>query len=133
MTVESGRKISILEFLRRQIAGTLSPEDETHMRYPTAISETLGFRVVEIGEGEAAVEVDADPAVHGNQQGTVHGGFLCELADAAAGGGASDAKRPDFDALSGGDMQRGGQGCGGGCEHGDDFARRQGGGALTRV
>ena len=85
MTVESGRKISILEFLRRQIAGTLSPEDETHMRYPTAISETLGFRVVEIGEGEAAVEVDADPAVHGNQQGTVHGGFLCELADAAIG------------------------------------------------
>lgn len=85
MTIEEKRGLSVLEFLRRQIAGTLSPEDGTHMRYPTAISETLGFRIAEIGEGMAVVEVDADPAVHGNQQGTVHGGFLCELADAAIG------------------------------------------------
>lgn len=81
----AGKRISVLEFLRRQVAGTLSPDDETHMRYPTAISETLGFRVAAVGEGEATIEVDADPALHGNQQGTIHGGFLCELADAAIG------------------------------------------------
>ena len=75
----------VLEFLRRQLAGTLAPEDDTHMRYPTAISQTLGFRIAEVGEGWAAVEADAHPDAHGNQQGTIHGGFLCELADAAIG------------------------------------------------
>jgi uncharacterized protein (TIGR00369 family) len=40
---------------------------------------------VEVNPGEAVVEMDADPQKHGNQQGTVHGGMLCELADAAIG------------------------------------------------
>lgn len=35
--------------------------------------------------GYAQVELDADAAIHGNPQGTVHGGMLCELADAAIG------------------------------------------------
>ncbi|WP_040586193.1 PaaI family thioesterase [Segniliparus rugosus] len=55
------------------------------MRYPTAISQLLGFHIVEVGEGTASVRVEVDPARHGNQQGTVHGGFLVELADAAIG------------------------------------------------
>lgn len=55
------------------------------MRYPTAISRTLAMRVVEIGQGLATVEIDADAEIHGNQQGTVHGGLICELADAAIG------------------------------------------------
>lgn len=77
--------LPVLEFLQRQLAGTLAPEDATHMRYPTAISRTLGFRVAAVAAGEATIEVDADPEAHGNQQGTIHGGFLCELADAAIG------------------------------------------------
>ncbi|MFS0900028.1 PaaI family thioesterase [Mycolicibacterium litorale] len=55
------------------------------MRYPTAISELLGFEIRSVGPGSASVAVDTDPARHGNQQGTVHGGFLVELADAAIG------------------------------------------------
>ncbi|MEL0027347.1 MAG: PaaI family thioesterase [Perlucidibaca sp.] len=55
------------------------------MKYPTAIATTLGMRVTEIGDGTATVEIDADAAVHGNQQGTVHGGLISELADAAIG------------------------------------------------
>jgi uncharacterized protein (TIGR00369 family) len=55
------------------------------MRYPTAISQLLGFRIAAIGQGTATLELDADTALHGNQQGTVHGGLLCELADAAIG------------------------------------------------
>ena len=55
------------------------------MHYPTAISQTLGMRIVEIGAGTATVEMDASPEKHGNQQGTIHGGLLCELADAAIG------------------------------------------------
>jgi uncharacterized protein (TIGR00369 family) len=41
--------------------------------------------VVEIGKGTATIEIDADTEIHGNQQGTVHGGLICELADAAIG------------------------------------------------
>ena len=85
MTGPSHNHLPVLEFLQRQIAGTLGPHDRTHMRYPTAISRTLGFRVAAAARGEATIEADADPALHGNQQGTVHGGFLCELADAAIG------------------------------------------------
>lgn len=75
----------VLEYLQRQLAGTLAENEVTHMRYPTAISQLLGFRLVAIGEAMAVIELEADAKRHGNQQGTVHGGLLCELADAAIG------------------------------------------------
>jgi len=77
--------LPVLEYLQRQLEGRLTPNDVTHMRYPTAISRLLKFRIVEIGSASAVIELDADVEVHGNQQGTVHGGLLCELADAAIG------------------------------------------------
>jgi uncharacterized protein (TIGR00369 family) len=77
--------LPVLEYLQRQLDGRLTPDDVTHMHYPTAISRLLGFRIVEIGKAMAVVEIDADAGRHGNQQGTVHGGLLCELADAAIG------------------------------------------------
>lgn len=55
------------------------------MNYPTAISKLLGFRLIEIGKAYARLEMNVDAEVHGNQQGTVHGGLLSELADAAIG------------------------------------------------
>ncbi|MEL1264839.1 PaaI family thioesterase [Pseudoxanthomonas putridarboris] len=79
------RRLPVLEYLRRHVSGSLSPGDTTHMRYPTAISELLGFRIVAAGEAMATIELETDPRLHGNQQGTVHGGLLCELADAAIG------------------------------------------------
>ena len=78
-------RLPVLEYLRRSIDRTLEAGHSTHMAYPTAISRTLGIRVVEVGPGTATVEIDADAAIHGNQQGTVHGGLLSELADAAIG------------------------------------------------
>lgn len=77
--------LPVLEYLQRQFAGTLAESEVTHMRYPTAISQLLGFRLVAIGEAVAVIELEADAQRHGNQQGTVHGGLLCELADAAIG------------------------------------------------
>ncbi|VVE34087.1 thioesterase [Pandoraea iniqua] len=77
--------LPVLNYLHRQLAGTLRAEDQTHMRYPTAISNLLGFRIVEIDAAKAVIELEANAEVHGNQQGTVHGGLLCELADAAIG------------------------------------------------
>ncbi|BBA95633.1 hypothetical protein RVR_566 [Actinacidiphila reveromycinica] len=77
--------LPVLDYLRRQLAGTLEPGHRTPMRYPTAISRLLGFEIVEVGAGTATLRVLADTDLHGNQQGTVHGGFLVELADAAIG------------------------------------------------
>ncbi|MFC8507346.1 PaaI family thioesterase [Streptomyces sp. NPDC057411] len=78
--------LPVLAYLRRRLAGTARPGDRTHLRYPTAISGFLGFEIVDVGEGTAAVRAEADAdRRHGNQQGTVHGGFLVELADAAIG------------------------------------------------
>lgn len=85
MTDSMPHHLPVLEYLQRQLDGRLAADDVTHMRYPTAISSLLGFRIVEIGEALAVVEIDADADRHGNQQGTVHGGLLCELADAAIG------------------------------------------------
>jgi uncharacterized protein (TIGR00369 family) len=78
-------KLPVLEYLQKSLAGTLQDGDTTHMQYPTPVSQTLGIRIVEVGLGTATVEIDASPDIHGNQQATVHGGLMCELADAAIG------------------------------------------------
>lgn len=75
----------VLSYLQRRLTGITQPDNVIHMRYPTAISTLLGFEISAVGAGTAAVTVEVDPARHGNQQGTVHGGFLVELADAAIG------------------------------------------------
>lgn len=83
--MDTPEPLPILDFLRRQIDGSLPADAQTLMRYPTAISQLLDFRLVDVGLAMAVLELDADAARHGNQQGTVHGGMLCELADAAIG------------------------------------------------
>lgn len=77
--------LPVLDYLRKELDGSLEPGARTHMRYPTAISRLLRLRIAAVGEATATVELDADAEIHGNQQGTVHGGLLCELADAAIG------------------------------------------------
>ncbi|WCT10330.1 PaaI family thioesterase [Mucilaginibacter jinjuensis] len=78
-------KLSVLEYLQHQLAGTLTLDMESTMKYPTAISQTLAISITEVARGTATVEINADTTIHGNQQGTVHGGLICELADAAIG------------------------------------------------
>jgi len=48
------------------------------------VGKTVGFRLVEIGVGEARFEMETGEA-HYNPMGTVHGGVLCDIADAAMG------------------------------------------------
>jgi uncharacterized protein (TIGR00369 family) len=38
-----------------------------------------------VKRGEAVIELDADPSRHANPMGTLHGGVLCDIADAAMG------------------------------------------------
>jgi uncharacterized protein (TIGR00369 family) len=52
---------------------------------PPPVAGTVGMRLVAIGDGEATFELDVDPERHANPMGTVHGGILCDLTDAAMG------------------------------------------------
>lgn len=77
--------LSVLEYLTLHASEALEPHHTTHLQYPTAISRTLGMRIIAVGRATATLEIDVDPEIHGNQQGTVHGGLLSELADATIG------------------------------------------------
>jgi uncharacterized protein (TIGR00369 family) len=48
------------------------------------IAELIGFRIEEIDVGRAVATLQAGPQ-HANPMGTLHGGVLCDLADAAMG------------------------------------------------
>ena len=51
---------------------------------PPPIAELIGFRLVSAGNGESVFELDAGEQ-HANPMGTLHGGVLCDVADAAMG------------------------------------------------
>src|SRR5512143_3886175 len=52
---------------------------------PAPIGHTLGLRLAEIDTGFAAFEMDASTERHANPMGTLHGGVLCDISDAAMG------------------------------------------------
>lgn len=51
---------------------------------PPPIGKLIGFRPVSIDLGRSVFELQAGPQ-HANPMGTLHGGVLCDLADAAMG------------------------------------------------
>ena len=48
------------------------------------VARLIGFEAKEIASGQAAVTLAAGPQ-HANPMGTLHGGILCDIADAAMG------------------------------------------------
>lgn len=48
------------------------------------VAELIGFNVDEIGDGRAVGSLQSGPQ-HANPMGTLHGGILCDLTDAAMG------------------------------------------------
>lgn len=48
------------------------------------VAQLIGFKLVEVAEGRATVVLEAT-AKHSNPMGTLHGGILCDIADAAMG------------------------------------------------
>jgi uncharacterized protein (TIGR00369 family) len=54
------------------------------MRKRPPVAELLGFEVPEAASGHAVVTLQAGPQ-HANPMGTLHGGILCDIADAAMG------------------------------------------------
>jgi uncharacterized protein (TIGR00369 family) len=51
---------------------------------PPPVAVLVGFDLVDVGEGTAEVAFRAGPE-HANPMGTLHGGILCDVADAAMG------------------------------------------------
>lgn len=61
--------------LQRMVSGELPPPP---------IAKLIGFRIVQIELGLSVFEMDAGRQ-HANPMGTLHGGVVCDLADAAMG------------------------------------------------
>ncbi len=51
---------------------------------PPPIAALLGFRLTAVEDGQAVIELEAG-GQHANPMGTLHGGVLCDIADAAMG------------------------------------------------
>ena len=58
------------------------------------IARLIGFEAKDIGDGRAVVTLAAGPQ-HANPMGTLHGGVLCDIADAAMGMAFASTLAPD--------------------------------------
>ena len=67
-----------MRLIDRAIAGTKAGE------VVAPVGELVGFRPTSIETGKAVFELDAGPQ-HANPMGTLHGGIICDIADAAMG------------------------------------------------
>src|SRR5262249_40187072 len=54
------------------------------VKFPPPVAELIGVEVEDIGAGESLMTMVAGER-HSNPMGTIHGGILCDLADAAMG------------------------------------------------
>lgn len=52
--------------------------------HPAPVADLIGFRLADFRDGVARIELEAGSRHH-NPMGWVHGGILCDLADAAMG------------------------------------------------
>lgn len=66
---------TLLEIAQRFIRGEVPPPP---------IAQLIGFALTSIEPGRAVVELEAGER-HANPMGTLHGGVLCDIADAAMG------------------------------------------------
>lgn len=55
-----------------------------HFRFPPPVADLIGFEFVFARAGSSRLELEVGER-HANPMGTVHGGILCDLADAAMG------------------------------------------------
>lgn len=64
-----------LEGLQKMVRGEVPPPP---------VAKLIGFDIVSIEVGRSVFELEAGPE-HANPMGTLHGGILCDVADAACG------------------------------------------------
>jgi uncharacterized protein (TIGR00369 family) len=65
-----------MKTMRAMLAGEMEPPP---------IAKLIGFRLIDCGEGTATFALTGDPQRHANPMGTMHGGVLVDIGDAAMG------------------------------------------------
>lgn len=75
-------------------SGTTHPLIQRVRTDKPPIAKLIGFDIQEIGDGRAVGTMEAGPQHH-NPMGTLHGGILCDLADAAMGMAFASTLNPD--------------------------------------
>ncbi len=63
---------------------------------PSPATETLGIKILKLNEGRALLEMSVDPHLH-NLSGTMHGGIMGDIADAAMGIALATTLSPEED------------------------------------
>ncbi|HUK53833.1 MAG TPA: PaaI family thioesterase [Candidatus Binatia bacterium] len=76
MKPESQRSTNMLAEIRSKLARGDAPTPP--------IARLIGFRLLSAADGQSVFEMEADER-HWNPMGTLHGGVLCDIADAAMG------------------------------------------------
>ena len=75
-------------------SGTPHPLIQKVLAEKPPIAKLIGFVIEGIGDGRATGSMEAGPQ-HANPMGTLHGGILCDLADAAMGMAFASTLAPD--------------------------------------
>jgi uncharacterized protein (TIGR00369 family) len=72
---------------QKRTGGTILAQVERVVRGeapPPPVAQLIGFRFTSVKQGEATIALETDER-HANPMGTLHGGILCDIADAAMG------------------------------------------------
>jgi len=79
------KNASNLEIMKGLLSGSISKDEKLAFDFPPPIAKLLGFELTEVGEGTASMSIETKTNQHANPMGTIHGGVLCDIADAAIG------------------------------------------------
>lgn len=75
--------MKMLEAIHRTLRG--ESVEGLHLNLKPPVAGLIGFEVVEIDQGKTVFRLEARRDKHANPMGTLHGGILCDVADAAMG------------------------------------------------
>lgn len=77
---------SNFEIMEQAIRGNYLNQERPGFIFPPPVAKFIGFRLTEItASPSATMEMEVDLANHANPMGTLHGGVLCDISDAAIG------------------------------------------------
>jgi uncharacterized protein (TIGR00369 family) len=79
----------------REGPGAMAEHGPGHVaEVPPPVGRLVGFETVDLAEGRSELVFDAGPE-HANPMGTLHGGIICDVGDAAMGTAVASTLAPD--------------------------------------
>jgi uncharacterized protein (TIGR00369 family) len=75
--------MTMLAALQKAMFGT--PADGITYTFPAPVAELIGFKAVAVEAGRTVFQLMVRRDRHANPMGTLHGGIICDVADAAMG------------------------------------------------